>query len=213
MGDKSADLVKKIHDILSELYPDAQCSLSYAKDYELLFSTRLAAQCTDAKVNKVGLGLYKRYQSLEDFANADITELEQVIKPCGLFRTKAADLKNAAKMLLEKYDGKVPDTMEKLLALPGIGRKTANLMLGDLWGKPAIVTDTHCIRISNRLGFCKTKDPYKVELALLAIVPPEISTHFCHLLVFHGRAVCKSQKPNCAGCGIAGYCAKAGVTT
>ncbi|MBQ6846757.1 MAG: endonuclease III [Oscillospiraceae bacterium] len=158
---------------LKKLYPDAECSLAYKEPYQLLFATRLSAQCTDARVNIVTRELYSRYKTLEEIAACDISELEKIVHPCGVFRMKAKDIRASANMLIEKFGGKVPDTMEELLTLPGVGRKTANLILGDIYGKPAIVADTHCIRISNKLGLCDTKDPKKVEMRLKQIVPPD----------------------------------------
>ncbi len=194
---------------LSKLYPDAECSLKYDHAYQLLFSTRLAAQCTDARVNIIGKTLYSRYTSLEDFANCDIAELEEIVHPCGLFRTKARDIKACAKALLENFGGEVPDNMEDLLSLPGVGRKTANLILGDVYGKPAVVTDTHCIRLSNKIGFASTKDPRGVEKALAKIIPPEEQALLCHRFVYHGRAVCTARSPKCNECTLAPFCKSA----
>lgn len=194
---------------LRNLYPDAECSLKYDHAYQLLFSTRLAAQCTDARVNIVGKTLYSRFTSLEEFANCDISELEEIVHPCGLFRTKARDIKACAKALLDNFGGEVPDTMEELLTLPGVGRKTANLILGDVYGKPAVVTDTHCIRISNKLGFASTKDPRGVEKALAKIIPPKEQALLCHRFVYHGRAVCTARSPKCHECTLAPYCKSA----
>ena len=194
-------------ELLKIHYPDAACALEYKHDYELLFATRLSAQCTDARVNIVTKTLFVTFPTLESFANAPIEALEEGIKTCGLYRTKARDLKAAARMLLDVYDGKVPDNMTDLLKLPGIGRKTANLILGDIYGQPAIVTDTHCIRLSNRLGFVKNiKDPVKVEDALRKLIPPQESSDFCHRLVLHGREVCTARSPKCQNCGLAAIC-------
>jgi len=192
--------------LLEEAYPEPLCALEYKKDYELLFAARLAAQCTDARVNKVTPVLYSRYPTLESIACAEITELEGIIHPCGFYRIKARDIIAAAAMLLGEFAGRVPDTMEELLRLPGVGRKTANLMLGDIHNKPAVVVDTHCIRLSNRIGLVNTKDPLKIETALLDALPPEKSSDFCHRLVLHGRAVCSARNPACGICGIAGIC-------
>jgi len=199
---------KSIHitNLLEAEYPDATCSLITSTPHELLVSTRLSAQCTDARVNVVAKTLFAHYKSIEDFANADLTELEAEIYSCGFYKIKAKDIIAMSKMLLESFDGIVPDTLEQLLTLPGVGRKTANLILGDLFGKPAIVTDTHCIRISNRLGLCNTNDPYKVEMALIKLIPAEKSTLFCHRLVLHGRAVCNARKPICENCCIQEFC-------
>lgn len=192
---------------LKKEYPNPECALKYTHDYELLFATRLSAQCTDVRVNIVTKDLFVNFPTLESFANAPIEKLEEGIKTCGLFRTKAKDLKACAQMLLSEYNGKVPDKMEELLKLPGIGRKTANLILGDIYGKPAIVADTHCIRLSNRLGFVKdTKDPVKVENELKKIIPPEESSDFCHRLVLHGREVCSARNPKCNNCCLAAIC-------
>ena len=191
---------------LKELYPLAECSLEAVKDYELLFATRLSAQCTDARVNIVTGELYSVFPTLPSLAEADIGELERIIFPCGFFHTKAADIKKCANVLIEKHGGRVPDTMEALLELPGVGRKTANLILGDIYGKPAVVADTHCIRISNRMGFCDSDNPYKVELALKDIIEPAEQSDFCHRLVYHGRAVCTARKAACEACTLAQWC-------
>lgn len=193
--------------LLKEGYPDAVCALQYQHDYELLFATRLSAQCTDARVNIVTQTLFRDFPTLQSFAQAPIEALEQGIKTCGLFRTKARDIKACAQMLLDDFGGKVPDNMPDLLKLPGIGRKTANLILGDIYGQPAIVTDTHCIRLSNRLGFVKDmKEPVKVEAALRKLVPPKESSDFCHRLVLHGREVCTARAPKCENCCLAAVC-------
>ena len=202
--EKGAEVVR----ILKEHYPDT-CSLEAQKDYELLFATRLSAQCTDARVNLVTAVLYDRYPTLESLASADLEDLCTIIKPCGLFRTKANDIKNASIMLLEQYGGKVPDSMDELLKLPGIGRKTANLILSDIYGHPAIVADTHCIRISNKLGLTTKdcgKDPYKVEMQLRKVLPPEESNDFCHRLVLFGRDVCSARSPKCEECPLSEIC-------
>jgi len=198
--------VLEIIKLLEECYPDAICALEYKKDYELLFATRLAAQCTDARVNIVTPVLYKRYPTLEALAGADINELEDIVHPCGFYRVKARDIIAASAMLLGEFGGRVPDTMEELLRLPGVGRKTANLILGDVYNKPAVVVDTHCIRLSNRIGFVNTKDPVKIETALRKVLPPDKSSDFCHRLVLHGRAVCTARNPACAICSLAGIC-------
>ena len=202
---------EQIDGIISSLeneYPQALCALEYEKDYELLFSVRLSAQCTDARVNLVTPALYARFPSLEAFAAADVAEVEEYIHSCGFFRAKAKDIVLAARMLLERYGGKVPGTMDELLALPGVGRKTANLILGDVFKAPgSVVVDTHCIRISNRLGLVDgLKEPEKIERALREILPAEKSSDFCHRVVLHGRAVCTARKPDCARCCCAGNC-------
>ena len=199
--------VNEIIRLLKECYPEPYCALEYIKDYELLFSARLAAQCTDARVNQITPVLFKRFPTLEALASADVSELEKIIHPCGFFRTKARDIIAASAMLLLEFGGRVPDTMDDLLRLPGVGRKTANLMLGDIHNKPAVVVDTHCIRLSNRIGLVDTKDPVKIETALREILPPDESSDFCHRLVLHGRAVCAARKPDCGNCRIAGLCA------
>ena len=193
--------------LLEQEYPDAICALQYQKDYELLFATRLSAQCTDARVNIVTQDLYREFPTLQSFADAQPEDIEKIIRPCGLGNTKARDIHAAAQYLLEHHDGKVPGTMAELIKIPGVGRKTANLILGDIFRKPAIVTDTHCIRLSNRIGLVEgTKDPGKVERALRPIVPPEASSDFCHRLVLHGRAVCTARKPYCDTCCLAEIC-------
>ncbi len=199
----------QVHEMIRLLeadYPDALCSLDYGKDYELLFSVRLAAQCTDERVNQVTPTLFSRFPTLESLANAPVEEIESIIHSCGFFRAKARDIVAAAQMILFEYGGKVPDNMEDLLRLPGVGRKTANLILGDVYHKPAIVVDTHCIRLSNRLGLVHTKDPVKIEMQLKEIIPPEKSSDFCHWLVLHGRAVCTARSPKCEKCSLLPLC-------
>ena len=195
-------------DALKELYPDGICSLDYEKDYELLFSVRLAAQCTDERVNKVTPALFARFPTLEALANADISEVEQYIHSTGFFRAKARDIVLASQMILAEYGGKVPGTMEDLLKLPGVGRKTANLMLGDVFHVPGVVVaDTHCIRITGLLGLTDgSKDPTKVEMQLRKVLPPEESNDFCHRLVLHGRAVCIARRPQCGECVLRPWC-------
>lgn len=192
---------------LKKLYPDALCSLDYEKDYELLFSVRLAAQCTDARVNLVTPALFARFPTLEAFAQADVDEVGEYVHSCGFWRAKARDIVASAQMLIERFGGKVPDNMEDLLSLPGVGRKTANLVLGDIYGKEGYVCDTHCIRITGRLGLTDgSKDPLKVEQQLRRCIPPEESNNFCHRMVLHGRAVCKARKPDCPSCTLRPYC-------
>ena len=203
---KSKAAVRRIVEALKTLYPDALCSLQYQKDYELLFAVRLSAQCTDARVNMVTPALYAKFPTLEAFANAGYEEVGEAIKSCGFYNTKSKDLVECAKILLEKYGGRVPGTMEELTSLPGIGRKTANLILGDIYHQPAYVCDTHCIRITNLLGLSEGKDPAKVETQLRAILPPEESSDFCHRIVLHGRAVCIARRPRCEACALAPYC-------
>ena len=205
---KSKMEIQSIIEELKRLYPDALCSLPYPKPYELLFAVRLAAQCTDERVNMVTPALYARYPTLEALAEADVSEVETYIHSTGFFRAKAKDIVAAAKMMVEQYDGKVPDTMEELLKLPGVGRKTANLILGDVYHKPGVVVaDTHCIRITGRLGLTDgTKDPVKVEQQLRQGLPPEESNDFCHRMVLHGRAVCMARKPDCPNCTLRPWC-------
>ncbi len=193
---------------MKDLYPDASCSLEYEKPYELLFATRLAAQCTDERVNKVTPGLYGRFPTLEALAGADVSEVEELIHSTGFFRAKARDIVAASNLLLEVYGGVVPTRMEELLKLPGVGRKTANLILGDVYHTPGVVVaDTHCIRISGRLGLTDgTKDPGKVEEQLRKVLPPEESNNFCHRLVLHGRAVCMARGPACERCTLRHLC-------
>ena len=192
---------------LEKIYPEAKCSLNASNEYELLFATRLSAQCTDARVNIVTPKLFETFDTLEKFSTAEISDVAELIKTCGLYKGKAKDLVNAAKMLVHDFDGNVPDNMEDLLKLPGIGRKTANLILGDIYGVPSIIADTHCIRLSNRIGFVKdTKDPLKVEVALRKYIPKEYQTKFCHRLVHYGRDVCKAQNPMCEICEITEFC-------
>ena len=203
-----------VEDIIARLeaeYPDALCSLQYTVDWQLLFAVRLSAQCTDERVNLVAPGLFRRFPTLEAFAAASQEEVEELIRSCGFFRSKAKDLIAAADMLLREYGGRVPDTMEELLRIPGVGRKTANLILGDIYHKPAVVTDTHCIRIAGRLGLTREKEPVKVERDLAAILPPEKSSDFCHRMVLHGRKYCMARKPNCSTCPLGEICRKAGV--
>lgn len=198
--------VGEIIEILRGLYPDAVCSLDYGKPYELLFSTRLSAQCTDARVNTVTPALFAKYPTLEAFAAADVGDVEEIIRSCGFYHSKARDIVACAGVLLEEYGGELPSTVEELIKLPGVGRKTANLIVGDVFHGPAIVTDTHCIRIANRLGLCNTKEPEKVERALRKIVPPEEGSDLCHRFVLFGRDVCTARAPKCAGCPLAALC-------
>ena len=204
---RTPEQVQEILSCLEQAYPLAECSLEYEKDYELLFSVRLAAQCTDERVNKITPALFARFPTLQAFAEADVAEVEEYIHSCGFFRSKAKDIVNCAQVLLTQYGGRVPDTMEELVKLPGVGRKTANLILGDVYHKPAVVVDTHCIRLSNRMGLVDNlKDPVKIETALRAILPPEQSSDFCHRLVLHGRAVCGARKPEGARCCVRDGC-------
>ena len=199
--------VNAIIDIMKERYPEAPCALHYSKDYELMIAVRLSAQCTDARVNLVTPALFTAYPTLEAFANANIADVENYIHSCGFFRQKAKDIVLACQMLLETHNGRVPDTMEQLLKLPGVGRKTANLLLGDLYGVPgSVVCDTHCIRICGRLGLSKGKEPEKVEKQLRKILPPEESSDFCHRIVLFGREVCTARSPKCGQCTLSPFC-------
>lgn len=198
---------------LREEYPDADCTLDYDDAWKLLVSVRLAAQCTDARVNVVVQDLYEKFPTLQSLAEADVDEIEKIVRPCGLGRSKARDISACMKIIWEEYGGKVPDDFDALLKLPGVGRKSANLIMGDVFGKPAIVTDTHCIRLTNRMGLVDgIKDPKKVEMALWKIIPPEEGSDFCHRLVYHGRDVCTARtKPYCDKCCLADICPKIGV--
>lgn len=205
---KRSDEVFAIVEGLKAEYPESICSLIYEKDYELLFAVRLSAQCTDERVNQITPALFERFPTLESLAEAEFIEVEHYVHSCGFFRAKAKDIVLASQMLLSDYEGKVPGTMEDLLRLPGVGRKTANLILGDIYKTPSsVVADTHCMRITGLLGLTDgTKDPVKTEKQLRACLPPEESNDFCHRLVLHGRAVCKARKPLCANCVLAPYC-------
>ena len=199
--------VDAIIDLLKEKYPDAPCALHYSKDYELMIAVRLSAQCTDARVNLVTPALFSAYPTLEAMAQADISHVEELVHSCGFYKHKARDIVLACQMLRDEYGGKVPNTMEQLLRLPGVGRKTANLLLGDLYGEPgSIVCDTHCILICGRLGLSQGKDPEKVEQQLRKILPPEESSDFCHRIVLFGREVCIARSPKCAECILKPYC-------
>ena len=191
---------------LKALYPDALCSLDFKSPFQLLVATRLSAQCTDARVNLVTPALFAKYPDAAAMAQADVEDVEELIRSCGFFHHKARDLIGMARMILTEFDGVVPDSIEKLTSLPGVGRKTANLIMGDVYGQPAVVADTHLIRISNRLGLVDTKDPVKVEFALRELLPPEDSNDYCHRNVLHGRAVCDARKPRCDSCPMNGYC-------
>ena len=193
--------VSSIIDILKHRYPEAPCALHYSKDYELMIAVRLSAQCTDARVNLVTPALFEAYPTLEAMANADISHVEDLVHSCGFYKHKARDIVLGCQMLLSDYDGKVPDNMDSLLLIPGVGRKTANLLLGDLYGAPgSVVCDTHCIRICGRLGLSQGKEPEKVEKQLRAILPPEESSDFCHRIVLFGRDCCTARNPKCEEC-------------
>ncbi|MGN1133048.1 MAG: endonuclease III [Oscillospiraceae bacterium] len=192
--------------LLEEKYPDALCSLVYSKPHELMIAGRLSAQCTDARVNIVTKELFEKYQSIDDFANADIHDVEEIVKPCGLYKTKAKSIVEMCRQIRDNFSGEIPQTIEELTTLSGIGRKTANLILGDVFHKPAVVTDTHCIRICGRLGLTKNTEPVKVESDLRKILPPEKSSDFCHRLVLFGRDVCKARGEKCGECTLRQLC-------
>ncbi len=193
-------------ELMEKEYPDAVCSLVYKEPLQLLIATRLAAQCTDKRVNIVTPALFEKFKTARDFADAKVSEVEEYIHSCGLYKTKARDIVAMCKMLCDEYDEIVPDTVEELVKLPGVGRKTANLVVGDIFGKPAVVVDTHCIRITSRLGFHNIKDAVKIEKILKELLPPEKSNDFCHRLVLHGRAVCDARNPKCDLCCMKNIC-------
>ena len=199
--------VTAIIQVLKDRYPDALCALHYETDYQLMIAVRLSAQCTDARVNLVTPALFAAYPTLQSLAEAEISDIETYIHSCGFYRQKAKDIVLACQMLLHEHGGKVPDTMEKLLKLPGVGRKTANLLLGDLYGEPgSVVCDTHCIRICGRLGLSQGKDPEKVERQLRSILPSAESSDFCHRIVLFGRDICTARNPKCEACPLAMHC-------
>ncbi len=203
------DIALKAVRALKELYPDAVCSLEAGDPFQLLVATRLSAQCTDARVNLVTPALFAKYPTVEAFAAADVKDVEILIHSCGFFRQKASDIVGMANAVIERFGGRVPDSIEELTSLPGVGRKTANLIIGDVYGKPAVVADTHLIRISNRLGLVNSKDPLKVETALRELLPPEESNDFCHRAVLHGRALCDARRPRCGECPLNTFCESA----
>lgn len=207
------ELALQVIERLKKEYPDTGCSLDYDDAWKLLVSVRLAAQCTDARVNVVVQDLYREFPDMDALADADVEEIERIVKPCGLGHSKARDISACMKMLKEKYQGKVPEDFDALLELPGVGRKSANLVMGDVFGQPAIVTDTHCIRLANRIGLVDgIREPKKVEMALWKLIPPEESNDFCHRLVDHGRAVCTARTaPYCDRCCLNDICKKAGI--
>lgn len=203
---RKKERAEKIIERLELVYPDGICSLSYSAPHELMIAGRLSAQCTDARVNIVTKELFAKYKSIEDFAHADIEDIERIIKPCGLYKTKARSIVTMCRQILDDFGGEIPDTIEKLTTLSGIGRKTANLVMGDVFHKPAVVTDTHCIRICGRLGLTKNKEPAKVEDDLRKILPPEKSSDFCHRLVLFGREYCKARGERCGECPLLDLC-------
>lgn len=207
--ERAAEVIRR----LKEEYPDADCTLDYDEAWKLLVSVRLAAQCTDARVNVVVEDLYKKFPDINALAEASVDDIEAIVRPCGLGRSKAKDINACMKILRDTYDGKVPNDFNALLKLPGVGRKSANLIMGDVFGEPAIVTDTHCIRLTNRMGLVDgIKEPKKVEMALWKLIPPEEGSNFCHRLVFHGRDICTARtKPYCDQCCLNDICAKVGV--
>lgn len=207
---KKKVLALEIIERLKKEYPESDCTLDYNEAWKLLVSVRLAAQCTDARVNVVVQGLYEKYPTIEAIADADVEDIERIVKPCGLGHSKARDISACMKMLRDEYDCKVPDSFDELLKLPGVGRKSANLIVGDVFGKPAIVTDTHCIRLTNRMGLVDNiKEPKKVEMVLWELIPPEEGNSFCHRLVDHGREICTARtKPYCDKCCLSDICKK-----
>nr|WP_317378192.1 endonuclease III [uncultured Faecalimonas sp.] len=207
---KKQKLALEVIERLKKEYPDAECTLDYDQAWKLLIGVRLAAQCTDERVNIVVEKLYEKFPDVDALASADVAEIEEIVRPCGLGKSKARDISACMKILKEQYDGQIPKTFEELLKLPGVGRKSANLIMGDVFGEPAIVTDTHCIRLVNRIGLVDgIKEPKKVEMELWKIIPPEEGSDFCHRLVYHGREVCTARtKPYCDRCCLADICAK-----
>lgn len=205
---RKAELVRLAVEELEALYPDAICSLQYTDPFQLLVATRLSAQCTDARVNMVTPDLFAQFPDAKSMANAPLERVEELIKTCGLYKTKARDLIGIGKMLTEEFGGIVPDTIEELTRLPGVGRKTANLVCGDIYGKSAVVTDTHFIRLCNRLGLVSTTDPYKVEMQMRKLLPPEKSNDFCHRTVLFGRDICTARKAYCERCPLDVVCPK-----
>ena len=197
--------------LMDEAYPEVKCSLNYSTPLEMLIATQLSAQCTDARVNIVTKELFKRYRSAQDFADADLLELQEYIRSAGFYKNKSKNIIACCKRLVEVYGGEVPDTMEDLLTLAGTGRKTANLVLGDIFGKPAVVVDTHCIRLTNRIGLTTHKEPEKIEMELKKLIPPERQLKLCHQFVYHGRAVCTARSPKCDVCTIRPACKRVGV--
>lgn len=205
---RKKEKARAVIELLKQEYPDVKCALNYKQPHELLIATRLSAQCTDKRVNMVTPALFERYKTIADFAEADVAEVSELIKTCGLFKAKAKDIVEMCRQLHEDYNDTVPDTIEELTRLSGVGRKTANLICGDLYGKPAYVCDTHVIRLTNRIGLAEGKDAVKVEQQLMKIVPPAESLLLCHRLVWHGRLVCDARKPSCDKCVLNEICSK-----
>lgn len=203
--ERAAEIAKR----LSAAYPEAECQLVHSNPLQLLIATRLSAQCTDKRVNMVTPALFERFKTVDDFAAADVDEVAKYIKSCGLYKTKAADIVGMCQAIRDRFGGQVPDSIELLTSLPGVGRKTANLIMGDVYGRPAVVADTHVIRISNLLGLCDSRDPYKVELQLKKLLNPAISNDFCHRVVLHGRSVCVARSPRCEQCVLKEICPSA----
>lgn len=201
----------KAVEILKTEYPQAICSLNASNPFELLVAVRLSAQCTDARVNLVTPALFEKYKTLDDYANANVKDIENIIRSCGFYKNKAESIVGMAQMIISDFGGRVPDEIDDLVKLPGVGRKTANLIVGDVYGKESIVVDTHMIRISNRIGLVSVKDPVKIETALKKVIPPSEGSDFCHRIVLFGRDTCPARKPKCEGCCMAEICKKVGV--
>ena len=203
---KTEEEIKEILDILEETYPDAECELNYTTPYELLVATVLSAQCTDVRVNKVTDGMFKKYNTPQQFADLDVEEIEEMIRTCGLFKSKAKKIKTASEMIISNFNGEVPDNLKDLITLPGVGRKTAGVVLSNAFGHPAIPVDTHVFRIVNRIGIVETSTPEKTEFALMKVLPEERWSKSHHIFIFHGRRMCKARKPECTDCPIKTYC-------
>ena len=203
--------VSLLIELMDSVYPEVKCSLDYSNPLEMLIATQLSAQCTDARVNIVTKELFKKYKTVDDYAEADINELQEIIKSAGFYKNKSINIIACCQRLRDVYGGKVPDTMEDLTSLAGTGRKTANLVLGDIFGKSAVVVDTHCIRLSNRIGLTKETDPYKIEMELKKIIPPQKQLRLCHQFVYHGRALCTARSPKCEMCPIKSACKMVGI--
>ncbi len=203
--------VSLLLELMDSVYPEVKCSLDYSNPLEMLIATQLSAQCTDARVNIVTKELFRKYKTVDDYADADINELQEIIKSAGFYKNKSKNIIACCQRLRDVYGGKVPDTMEDLTSLAGTGRKTANLVLGDIFGKSAVVVDTHCIRLSNRIGLTKETDPYKIEMELKKIIPPQKQLRLCHQFVYHGRAICTARSPKCEVCPIKSACKMVGI--